>query len=117
MTSTPPNTVTINSLSSWDHFFHLTTGLFRLPNTQGTSIDHLQIDLRLVNESPHGLRDVEEEIYMPNVSRLTLSGGEFCQDDDKRVDCLVEVLNAINPVEVQWWVHAPLSRDNDSFIG
>lgn len=104
MTSTPPNTVSITSLFCWDHFFHPTTGIFRLPNTQGASIDHLNIDLRLVNESPYGTRDVENEIYMPNVSRLTLSGGEFCQDDDKRVDCLVEVLAAINPIEVQWYV-------------
>lgn len=100
--TTTPNTVRITSLASWDQFFHPTTGLLRLPNSQGSTIEHLDIDLRLVNESPFGTRDVENDVYLPNVGRLTLRGGEFCQSDEKRVDCLVEVLAAINPVEVRW---------------
>lgn len=97
--STPPNTVRVKSLSTWAHFFHPTTGIFRLPSAHGASIEHLEIDLRYVDESC--LVADANVVFLPNVCRLTLRGGEYCQEDE-RMEALTEVLFAINPVEVHW---------------
>jgi hypothetical protein len=97
-----PNMIKIKSLADWNNCFHPSTGAFRLPRHQGSTIHTLEIDLRYVDESHLGKGNGGNEIHLPNVCILILRGGEYCQDRDERVDCLVEVLSVINPVEVRW---------------
>ena len=103
MTSSSPNLARITSLASWTKFFHPTTGIFRFPSEAGSTIDHLDIDLRFVEHSPEML-DIQgcAQIYLPGVSKVTLRGGEYVQDSEERMECLSEVLCALNPIEVQW---------------
>ena len=95
-----PNAARITTLSSWSQFFSA-QGQFRLPSTEGASVEHLDIDLRFIDHDSHDGLSLND-VYLPNVAKLTLRGAEFCQDDDDRMDCLAEVFNAISPVEVQW---------------
>jgi len=92
----------VKSLAGWNTYFHPITGSFRREAKQGASIHTLEIDLRYVDESNIGKSNRGNTIYLPNVCTLILRGGEYCQDDEKRVDCLVEVLDAVNPVEFKW---------------
>jgi hypothetical protein len=108
MSAQPPTTARVASLTHWTHLFHQQTGTFRLPHTAGASIEHLDIDLRFVHfeEQPPNktslLPTQVEDVYLPNVMKLTLRGAEHVHDSEERMDCLAEVLCAINPVEVQW---------------
>ncbi|KAL7421601.1 hypothetical protein Q5752_003370 [Cryptotrichosporon argae] len=97
---TDPTTARVASLAQWRHFFDPTAGVFRHPSTAGHSIEHLDIDLRFV-EHADAVPPIAQ-VDLPHVCKLTLRGGEFCQDDDDRMDTLAAVLFAINPVEVQW---------------
>ena len=99
-----PTTASVKSLAQWNMFFHPTHGGFRKAAQHGNTIHTLEIDLRYVDESNIGKSNRGNTIYLPNVCTLILRGGEYCQDDEKRVDCLVEVLDAVNPVEFQWCV-------------
>ena len=95
-----PNTARITTLSSWSQFFSA-QGQFRQPSNDGAAVEHLDIDLRFIDHESHdGL--TLNDVYLPNVCKLTLRGGEYVQECDDRMDCLAEVLNAISPVEVQW---------------
>ncbi|WVQ80820.1 hypothetical protein IAT38_002927 [Cryptococcus sp. DSM 104549] len=106
MSDTTPKHARISSLAHWTTFFHHTDGLFRLPSPEGEAIHHLDIDLRYVGDKdiPQDARhlDSDRELFLPNVVKLTLRGGEYVQNDDVRMDCLAEVLLAIKPVEVRW---------------
>ncbi|WVQ99578.1 hypothetical protein IAU59_006714 [Kwoniella sp. CBS 9459] len=105
-----PTYAKVSSLSHWTTFFHPASGIFRLPATQGESIEHLDIDLRFVehefdNSAAKGLLEelsFGQQVNLPRVVKLTLRGGEYVQDDETRMDALAEVLLAINPVEVHW---------------
>jgi hypothetical protein len=90
-------TTQIKSLSTWSYLFHPTTGHYRQPHN-GDALSHLDIDIRFVDETCLG----DAAIHLPNVEKLTLRGGEYCQEDDERMEALAQVLNALNPVEVQW---------------
>ncbi|WWD17197.1 hypothetical protein CI109_101635 [Kwoniella shandongensis] len=111
--SPSPTLAKVTSLADWSTFFHPTKGIFRNPFTEGETIEHLDIDLRFVDHEydlpldNHGLPNLPA-LNLPRVCVLTLRGGEYVQDDDLRIDCLAEVLLAINPVEVQW-----LNASND----
>lgn len=96
-----PNVARVASLTSWSKFFHPTEGVFRLPSTAGASIEHLDIDLRFVLHHPEFMADCGE-IYLPAVHKVTLRGGEYVQDSEERMECLSEVLCALNPMEVHW---------------
>jgi hypothetical protein len=105
----PPNTARVASLSHWTRFFHPTEGIFRAPSYEGETIEHLDIDLRYVEHeypAPKARHAVDPAlqgpISLPNVCKLTLRGGEYVQDSEERMDCLAEVLEAINPIEVRW---------------
>ncbi|WVR09792.1 hypothetical protein IAU60_006868 [Kwoniella sp. DSM 27419] len=104
--STPPPSPTyarVTSLSHWTTFFHPTEGTFRLPHDLGDTIQHLDVDLRFVQQDTVPPAQVKAlPIHLPSVCRLTLRGGEFVQDDETRMDALSEVLMAINPIEVHW---------------
>ena len=106
-----PTTASVKSLAQWNVFFHPTEGAFRKAAQQGNTIHTLEIDLRYVDESNNGKSNRGNTIYLPNVCTLILRGGEYCHDDEKRVDCLVEVLDAVNPVEFQWWVPPTVIAD------
>jgi hypothetical protein len=95
-------TASVKSLADWNELFHPTTGSFRLAAKQGQEIYTLEIDLRAVDESNIGKSNRGNTVFLPNVCTLILRGGEYCQDDEKRVDCLVEILDAVNPVEFKW---------------
>jgi hypothetical protein len=95
-----PTIVRIKSLADWNNCFHPSTGTFRLPSQTGVSVHTLEIDLRYVDETHWGKGNGGNEVYLPNVCSLILRGGEYCQDQDERVDCLTEVLSVINPIEV-----------------
>lgn len=112
--SSQPSFARVSSLTHWKTFFHPTSGLWRLPNTEGASITHLDIDLRYVDHehdadhpkdgpmtmTPHAV----SEVYLPNVVILTLRGAEHCHDVDERMDELADILLSIKPIEVRWYV-------------
>jgi len=95
-------TASVKSLADWNAYFHPTSGSFRKAASEGQDIHTLEIDLRFVDESNIGKSNRGNTIYLPNVSTLILRGGEYCQDDEKRVDCLVEILDNVNPIELKW---------------
>jgi hypothetical protein len=107
-----PTTASVKSLAQWNEFFHPTEGVFRKAAQQGNTIHTLEIDLRYVDESNIGKFNRGNTIYLPQVCTLILRGGEYCQHDEKRVDCLVEVLDAVNPVEFQWYVPSVVPADD-----
>ncbi len=102
-----PTTARVASLTQWSNLFHPARGVFRHPSTEGETIEHLDIDLRYIDhgsDSHDGSSSIStvEPISLPGVCRLILRGAEHVQDSDERIGCLSEVLDAINPVEVQW---------------
>ncbi|WVQ72467.1 hypothetical protein IAR50_002019 [Cryptococcus sp. DSM 104548] len=106
MSSPAPTYARVASISHWNTFFSHDDGLFRLPSTQGATIEHLDIDLRYVGDdelakSGHRFLKSDQPVHIPKVCVLTLRGGEYVHDDDTRMDALAEVLLAINPVEVR----------------
>lgn len=112
----PPNVAIVNSLTDWTDFFHPVRGVFRHPSQAGESIEHLDIDLRFVqdeHEDANGHlapgqggsslgRMTHAPINLPHVGVLTLRGGEFVQDSDERMECLSEVLRSLKPIVVKW---------------
>jgi len=111
MPSPSPTFARVASVKHWDTLFHPKTGLLRLPNTEGKTIEHLDIDLRFINhdfdDDPkdhyHSLTpNAIAEVYLPSVSVLTLRGAEHVCDHDERMDALADVLLAIRPTEVRW---------------
>ena len=105
------NTARVDSLSHWTTIFHPNTGSFRLPSTSGELIEHLDIDLRFIDHEA-GSDTPAQAIYLPRVWKLTLRGAEHVQDSEEQMACLSEVLLAIRPVEVHWWVpHAEYTTD------
>ena len=111
MPSPAPTFARVASLRQWDTLFHPTAGLFRLPNTEGQTIHHLDIDLRFVNhefdDDPkdhfHSLApNTVAEVYLPSVGVVTLRGAEHVCDHDERMDALADILLAIKPAEVRW---------------
>lgn len=95
-----PNTARITTLSSWSQFF-AAQGQFRLPSIEGANVAHLDIDLRFIDHESHDGLSLND-VYLPNVAKLTLRAGDYTQECEDRMDCLAEVLNSISPVEVQW---------------
>jgi hypothetical protein len=125
MPASQPTTAKVTSLSHWVHLFHPVSGVFRLPSSAGNCINHLDIDLRFIEyqyadptkdrKNQHPLPPHVEDIYLPNVVKLTLRGAEHVHDNEDRMDSLAELLCAINPVEVQWYVRwNRASRSADS---
>ncbi|ODN94249.1 hypothetical protein L198_05105 [Cryptococcus wingfieldii CBS 7118] len=107
MAAPAPTYARVASITHWNTFFSHDDGLFRLPSTQGATIEHLDIDLRYVGDdelakSGHRFLKSDQPVHIPKVCVLTLRGGEYVHDDDTRIDALAEVLLAINPVEVRW---------------
>jgi hypothetical protein len=109
MPSLAPTFAKVASLQQWNTLFHPTTGLFRLPNTEGKTIQHLDIDLRFVNHEDdskdhfHSLTPMAAaEVYLPSVSVLTLRGAEHVCDHDQRMDAMADVFLAVKPTEVRW---------------
>ena len=99
----PPTLARVSSLAHWATFFHPSTGVFRLPRTDGATIKHLDIDLRFID---HELRPesgkVKGDVYLPHVCIITLRGAEHVCDSDDHMEALAEVLLAIKPMEVRW---------------
>ena len=111
MSSSAPTVARVSSVGQWSNLFHPHNGVFRLPRTEGASIEHLDIDLRFVDHetairsgtstpSPNG--PMSGDIYLPNVAVITLRGAEHVQDHDGRMDALADVLLATRPIEVRW---------------
>ena len=107
-----PTVARVDSLSQWAALFHPQTGVFRLPSTKGSTIQHLDIDIRFVDADEEALvrtartpvtpRPTLQPIHLPNVCILTLRGAEHVHDSDERMEILAEVLRALKPVEVHW---------------
>lgn len=113
MSSSAPTVARVSSVAQWTNLFHPHDGVFRLPRTEGASIEHLDIDLRYIDHetaiksgsstpSPHN--PMSGDIYLPNVAVVTLRGAEHVHDHDGRMDALADVLLAMRPIEVRWYV-------------
>ena len=128
--SSAPTVARVTTLSQWSAFFHPVSGLFRLPRADGSTIEHLDIDLRYIDhDRGHAESDPSDgppskdmlqaqaqaddvsdqwaiphvgDVYLPRVCVVTLRGAELVCDTEERMDCLAEVLLAINPMEVRW---------------
>lgn len=98
----PPTHARVTSISEWLHFFHNDRGIFRSPSTHGRELEELDIDISFIEPQapvPH-----KEALFLPKVAVLTLRGGDIIDDDDERMDDLAEVLAAVRPLEVRWYV-------------
>lgn len=110
----PPTSARVTSISDWLHLFHNTRGQFRLPSLQGAELEQLDIDITHIE--PQAPLPHKEPLHLPKVAVLTLRGGDLLDDDDERMEYLVEVMTAIKPQEVRWYV-ARVSEGDANSIG
>jgi hypothetical protein len=58
-----PTSAKVDSLTHWSKFFHPTNGIFRLPSTEGRSIEHLDIDLRFIDHEFDNLHGAHHQAF------------------------------------------------------
>ena len=105
MATVAPTIARVASLTQWTRCFHPTEGAFRLPSSEGKTIEHLDLDLRFVQhefEVPKEAHGLAQPLYLPHVCVLVLRGAEHVLDNEEMMECLSEVLLAVNPIEVKW---------------
>ena len=105
MTTVATTIARVASLTQWTRYFHPTKGAFRLPSGEGETIEHLDLDLRFVQHEVENTKEAQglaQPLHLPHVCVLVLRGAEHVLDSEKMMDCLSEVLLAVNPTEVKW---------------